>query len=106
MNATRSTGDEQPQDADAVTAQRYPCESGRISFVVARDGMAAAVDFCRRTGHIYRAAALANGRRGHRHPHFASLPEYRARFIGSYLDFKRFYLGHRGDGGEKQEERG
>lgn len=96
MNATRSTGDEQPQDADAVTAERYPCEFGRISLVIARDGMTAAVDFCRRTGHIYRAAVLASGRRGHHHPHFASLPEYRARFIGSYLDFKRFYLSHRG----------
>lgn len=105
MNATGSTRDGPPHAADAVTAQRYPCEFGRISFVIARDGMAAAVDFCRRTGHIYRAAVLANGRRGHHHPHFASLPEYRARFIGSYLDFRRFYLGSEERGG-RSEDRG
>lgn len=80
--------------ADTPTAQCYPCEHQRIGLLCARDGIAAAVDFCWRAGHIYRAAVLASGKRGHRHPHFASLPEYRAKFIGSYLDFKRFYLSH------------
>lgn len=81
-------------DADMPTAQCYPCEHERIGLMCARDGMGAAVDFCWRAGHIYRAAVLASSKRGHRHPHFASLPEYRAKFIGSYLDFKRFYLSH------------
>ncbi|MCC6194462.1 MAG: hypothetical protein IT518_08350 [Burkholderiales bacterium] len=66
-----------------------------------RDGLAAAVDFCRRTGRIYRAAVLASGKRGHSHPHFASLPQYRAKFIGSYLDFKRFCLSHAGGTGDR-----
>jgi hypothetical protein len=55
-----------------------------------RDGLAGALDFCARTARIYRSAVLASARRGHERPHFAALPEYRIRFVGSYLDFKRF----------------
>lgn len=80
---------------EAVTAQRYPYEAARIAFLCARDGVAAAADYCLRTSRIYRAAVLASARRGHRHAHFASLPDYRAKFIGSYCDFKRFHLAQR-----------
>lgn len=82
-------------DIASVTPQRYPYEAARIAFLCARDGIAAAADYCDRTRRIYRAAVLANGKRGHRHAHFASLPDYRAKFIGSYCDFKRFHLAHR-----------
>lgn len=77
-----------------MTAGHYPVEWNRIAFLCERDGPGGAADYCRRTSRIYRAAVLANGKRGSRHTHFASLPEYRARFIGSYLDFKRFQLAH------------
>lgn len=94
MSPTGPTKPEHPCGVDAATAYCYPYESQRIGFICARDGITAAVDFCWRTGHIYRAAVLASSKRGHHRPHFASLPEYRAKFIGSYLDFKRFYLRH------------
>jgi len=94
MSAPRPATAEQPCGAAAVTARCYPHEYQRIGLICARDGITAAVDFCWRTSRIYRAAVLASSKRGHQHPHFASLPEYRAKFIGSYLDFKRFYLRH------------
>jgi hypothetical protein len=79
-----------------MTERQYPHEWQRISFLCARDGIAAARDYCARTSRIYRNAVLTSRKRGHVHPHFASLPEYRAEFIRSYLDFKRFALTHNG----------
>jgi hypothetical protein len=79
---------------DAVAERQYPHEWRRISFLCARDGIAGAGDYCARTSRIYRSAVLTSRKRGHAHPHFASLPEYRAAFIRSYLDFKRFALTH------------
>lgn len=93
--STTPANPDAPQGVDAATARCYPHEFQRIALICARDGLAAAVDFCARTSRIYRDAVLASGRRGHHHAHFASLPEYRRKFIGSYLDFKRFYLRHR-----------
>lgn len=79
---------------DAVTERQYPHEWRRISFLCARDGIAGARDYCARTSRAYRTAVLTSRKRGHVRPHFASLPEYRAMFIRSYLDFKRFALTH------------
>lgn len=90
-----AAGDENvtvPGSPGTVTTERYPAEWHRIGFLCTRDGPAAASEFCLRTSRIYRSAVLASAARGHRHPHFASNPEYRARFIASYLDFKRFHL--------------
>ncbi len=84
-----------PSTYDVINPQRYPYEAARIAFLCARDGVAGAADYCARTSRIYRAAVLASARRGHRHMHFASLPDYRAKFIGSYCDFKRFHLAQR-----------
>lgn len=80
---------------DAVSERLYPEEWRRIGFLCVRDGTLAARDYCARTSRIYRASVLTSRKRGHLHPHFASLPEYRAAFIRSYLDFKRFALMHR-----------
>jgi hypothetical protein len=79
---------------DAPTAERYPEEWRRLGSLYAREGAAATVDFCRRTMPIYRGALLS-GRRGGGHGSFATLPEYRSRFIRSYCEFKRFARAHR-----------
>ncbi|MEO6929332.1 MAG: hypothetical protein ABI190_09215 [Casimicrobiaceae bacterium] len=83
---------------------RYPREWRCIAFLYARDGMAGTCEYCRRTAGIYRSAVLDSQKRGHLRPHFASLPEYRHRFIESYLDFKRFALA--ADRGRRDGERG
>ena len=57
-------------------------EEGRITFLVQRDGLEAAVGWVSRTMRIYRLAVL-NKR------HFASNDEYRREFIDAYCDFKR-----------------
>lgn len=81
--------------AATISAEQFPCEWQRIAFVCRRDGLAASLDFCAQTARLYRSAVLATARRGHERPHFAGLPQYRAKFIGSYLDFKRFLHQHR-----------
>ena len=81
---------------------RYPREWRCIAFLHERDGMAGTCDYCRRTAGIYRSAVLDSQKRGHLRPHFASLPEYRQKFIESYLDFKRFAL--TGDCGRRHAE--
>lgn len=64
-------------------------ESGRIKFVINRDGIAEAKMWALRTLRIYRAAVLKNGKDGSR-PHHASYREYRRGFIESYLCLKSF----------------
>lgn len=65
-------------------------EQARLQFIVARDGLAAARKWAKRTAKIYRSAVLTSRKRGFDKPHHASLPEYRRGFIESYLEFKRF----------------
>jgi hypothetical protein len=83
------------RSGDPVDDENYPCERRRIAFLCARDGIAGASEYCERTSRIYRRSVLTSRKRGHLHVHFASLPEYRRRFIASYLDFKRFALSHK-----------
>ena len=78
-----------------VDEKHYPHEWRVIGFLYARDGVTGALDYCTRTSRTYRTAVLTSRKRGHTRPHFASLPEYRSRFIRAYLDFKRFGLNHR-----------
>lgn len=78
-----------------ASAEQYPCEWQRISRVCERDGLERGLDFCAQSARIYRSVLLSTARRGHQHPHFATLPGYRAGFIASYLDFKRFLHAHR-----------
>lgn len=78
-----------------VDETHFPHEWQVIRFLCARDGVTGALDYCERTSRIYRTAVLTSRKRGHARPHFASLPEYRARFIRAYVDFKRFGLNQR-----------
>lgn len=66
------------------------CEQERINFIIQRDGIEGAVDFCKRTMKIYRTAVLRSRKRGHDKPHHASIPEFRRKFIKSYCAFKKF----------------
>lgn len=72
------------------------CEQQRIQFMINRDGIDAAVDFARRTMVSYRKAVLRSYKRGYGpksqkgNIHFASIPEYRRKFIESYCAFKKF----------------
>ena len=59
------------------------CEAGRIGLLLARDGDAATREWVQRTLAIYRRAVLDPG-------HFASTGDYRARFLASCLDFRRW----------------
>lgn len=71
-------------------------EQDRINFIVQRDGVDAAVDFCKRTMKIYRVSILRSYKRGYgpKSPkgnvHFASIPEFRRKFITSYCVMKQF----------------
>ena len=58
-------------------------EASRIGFLLQRDGAAATLEWVRRTLTIYRRAVLERR-------HFASDPQYRARFVASCLDFRRW----------------
>jgi hypothetical protein len=78
---------------DEPNAAHYPEEWRRLGSLVAREGTAAAVDFCRRTMPIYRHALLSRRRAG-AHPSFATLAVYRPGFIRSYCEFKRFVRRH------------
>ncbi|MEP7062000.1 MAG: hypothetical protein ABI881_06360 [Betaproteobacteria bacterium] len=95
----RQSGDEasnRSHPGACVDQQGFPCEWRCINFLCERDGVEGARDYCRRTSSTYRNAVLMSRKRGHAHPHFASLPEYRRAFIASYLDFKRFAMGRGG----------
>lgn len=61
-------------------------EAGRMAFLMMRDGELAARQWAERTLAVYRRAVL------HR-DHFASTPEYRRKFILSYLSFRRWLSG-------------
>jgi hypothetical protein len=63
------------------------CEARRIGLLLARDGEAATRKWVKRTYAIYRSAVL--DRR-----HFASLGEYRPRFLASCADFRRWLREH------------
>lgn len=65
-------------------------EDLRLAVIIKHDGVAAAVEFAKRTMCIYRTAVLTSRKRGHKKPHHASLPEYRRSFIMGYLSFKQF----------------
>ncbi len=58
-------------------------EMARISFLINRDGVAATVEWVRRTLSIYRSSVI--------NPvHYANSREYRREFIGSYISFKHW----------------
>lgn len=61
-------------------------EAQRVLLLTARDGELATRQWVVRTLAIYRRAVLD-------HRHFASTPEYRRRFILSYLSFRRWLSG-------------
>lgn len=63
----------------------------RIRFLIERDGLKAALEWCRVTMKIYRTAVLDRGSENRR-PHYANTREFKATFIRSYLDFKQFVL--------------
>lgn len=65
-------------------------EEERLQFVENRDGKQGAINFARQTMQLYRKAVLTSRKRGHKNPHFASLPEYRRNFIESYCAFKKY----------------
>lgn len=67
------------------------CESKRIQFLVDRDGIEKAKEWCLITARTYRRAVLDKGDMNSQ-PHFASQPNFRKQFIKSYLHFKRFAL--------------
>lgn len=60
-------------------------ERQRLGFLVERDGTEAAEKWARRTMQIYRRAVLTPR-------HFASMAQYRRRFIESYCEFKRWIV--------------
>jgi hypothetical protein len=62
----------------------------RLTLLIERDGLDAAVEFAERTMRVYRTAVLTSRKRGCAKPHHASLPEYRRNFIMGYLSFKQF----------------
>lgn len=63
-------------------------EKERLSFIEKRDGVEAAIFFAKQTIGIYRRSLLQSRKRGFTKPHYASIPEYREKFIKSYLSFK------------------
>lgn len=67
-------------------------ESARIAFLEQRDGKDGALEFAKRTIHIYRKAVLTSRKKGFGKPNHASLPEYRRSFIESYK-FLKGYVG-------------
>ncbi len=60
-------------------------ERSRIERIIERDGREQARVWARRTEALYRSAVLDR-------EHFAHTPEYRRRFIESYLELKRYAL--------------
>ncbi len=67
----------------------YRLEWQRIKFLIERDGLVTALEWCRQTMKIYRSAVLWHGDINQK-PHHASTRGYKKTFILSYLDFKRF----------------
>jgi hypothetical protein len=71
--------------AGAMSERALGDERARIERLIQRDGEAQARVWAHRTEALYRSAVLD-------HNHFAHTPEYRRRFIQSYLQLKRFAL--------------
>lgn len=69
-------------------------ESTRLASVEARDGIAGALEFAKRTMVQYRRAVLNSRKRGSMRPSHGSIPEYRRGFIESYLSFKKYIKAH------------
>lgn len=67
-------------------------ESTRLASIEARDGVAGALEFAKRTMIQYRRAVLNSRKRGKINPSHGSIPEYRRGFIESYLSFKKYIL--------------
>jgi hypothetical protein len=63
-------------------------ECERLSFIKGRDGTA--IPFARQVVSQYRKAVLTSRKRGYTNPSHASLPEFRRKFIESYLIAKRY----------------
>ncbi len=68
-------------------------EWNRIRFLIERDGLESALEWCRNTMKIYRTAVLDRGNIN-RKPHYASCREFKKNFILSYIDFKKFIAQH------------
>ncbi len=80
------------EDCDARSSRcAGDCEASRIAFLLQRDGPAATRIWVRRTLVVYRQAVL-NPR------HFAHSPDYRAKFVTSYVGFRRWLTAHDGYG--------
>lgn len=71
------------------------CEFDRLTFIEARDGKDAAIEFAQRTLTIYRRSLLQSRKRGFVKPHHASIPEYRQSFIESCIEFKQYLKDNR-----------
>ncbi len=76
--------DESPRDHGS--AGLPDVDAARVAFLMTRDGELATRQWVVRTLAIYRRAVLNHG-------HFASTPEYRRKFILSYLSFRRWLSG-------------
>ena len=85
-----STGDR--QRGGRVIRQRIAdaAEIDRLAFMEMKHGKNEALAFAERAMRQYRKAVTRSRKRGYKNPHYASLPEYRRRFIESYCAFKRY----------------
>lgn len=72
----------------------YGAETGRMIFVLNRDGMDAAIAFARQGRATYRHCVLLSAKRGIEKPHHFSFREYRRVAVKSYLGFKKFLSTH------------
>lgn len=73
----------------------YPAEEQRIRYVSLPENGGELIGrrWCLNTARIYRKALLAHRLRPGSDRHYASYPEWREKFIRSYLDLKRYGLG-------------
>ena len=65
-------------------------EEARLAFMEMKHGKNEALAFAERAMRQYRKAVIRSRKRGYKNPHYASLPEYRRRFIESYCAFKQY----------------
>lgn len=72
----------------------YGIETGRVKFMVNRDGLPEAKKWAAMVIGQYRTAVLFKGDEN-RPPHHATYREFRRSFIESYVQLKRFYHGIR-----------
>ena len=68
-------------------------EDDRLTLLIDRDGLQAAVAFAKQTMGIYRTCFFTRTKNGQKH--YCHDKKYRRSFIESYLAFKRFYLQHK-----------